>query len=201
MKLLLAAVVLFFSAHTPCATSQTAPSSEGGSQIPSSPIDPHWVYLAPVHWKHAPRGIAESWSFSDVAILYPEGQYLEISAGLVRRDKDRLVGVSNGDGLLLRTGTWARTDDRVIRIHSREVFWSTETVSKYRCDKSQNCKFEEPHPGPFDTETCALEGRSSTHLAATVHCKRLVIAQAKLDLDLVQLQSLAAEAFRAAPLR
>lgn len=171
------------------------------SHAQQGPIDPNWVYITPVHWKHAPRGINESWSFADVAILYPEGQYLEISAALIKRDKDKSVGVSNGDGLLLRTGTWSRTDEQVIRIHSREVFWSTETVSKYKCDQSKNCKFEEPHPEPFSMDTCGFEGRSPTHLAQAIRCKRIALTPARLNLDLIQLQTLATEAFHAAPLQ
>jgi hypothetical protein len=175
-----------------------------GVQAQRGPIDPAWVYTTPLNWKHAPAGIDESFTFAKVVVLYPEGEFLEISAGLIRRDKDRLVTVSNGDGLLLSTGTWSRTDEQVVRIHSREVMWSTENVSKHICHQTPagiHCDFEEPHPEPFTTETCALEHRSPTHLAATIHCKSLTLHPVRLNLDPASLQQLAAEAFRAAALQ
>jgi hypothetical protein len=210
--LLLAAMILFCHSaaqrrnllvagpSTESSSSQTPAASDTYTPWDTS-VDLNWVYTTPTHWKHAPRGIDESWSFANLAILYPEGQYLEISASLLKRDKSQSVAVSNGDGLLLRTGTWSRTEEQVIRVHSHEVFWSTETVAKYKCDPSRKCEFQEPHAEPFTTDTCGLEGHSATHLAAAIHCNRVLLAPAKLNLDLTQLHSLAEEAFHAAPIQ
>jgi hypothetical protein len=175
-----------------------------GAKAQQGLIDPNWVYTTPLHWKHAPRGIDESATFGALVVLYPDGQYLEIRAGLIRRDKDKSISVSAGDGLVLSTGDWSRTDEQAIRIHTRDVMWSTETVSKHKCQKTPDgprCEFEGPHPEPFTTDTCALAGHSATHLAATILCHRLILTPARLNLDLPGLQSLAHEAFSATPSR
>lgn len=189
-------------AQSPGAPSRSAPSNEVGSQPSSTPIEPTWIYTTPLHWKHAPKGIESSETFATVVVLYPEGQYLEIDGALIKNDKNPTTGFSQGDGLLYRAGTWERTDDKVIRIHWRDVFWSTETVSKYKCDPNsprQPCQFEEPHPGPIKIDTCGLEGQSPTHLAKTIHCKQLILQPSRLKLDLPELQRMAAHAFRATP--
>ena len=190
--------LLILALLTPGAPSQTAPSFEVGSQSISPRIEPTWIYTTPLRWKHAPSGIHQSDSFATVVVLYPEGQYLEVHADLIKRDKDQFVSFSAGDGQLWRAGTWERTDDRAIRIHSREVFWDTETVSKYKCDPTlpdRPCTFEEQTPGPILIDTCGLEGESSTHLAKTIHCKQLILQPSRLNLDLPELQRMAAQAF------
>jgi hypothetical protein len=162
-------------------------------------IEPTWIYTTPLHWKHAPRGIESSETFATVVVLYPEGQYLEIDGALIKNDKNPTIGFSHGDGLLYRAGTWERTDDHVIRTQSRDVFWSTETVSKSKCDSilpDHPCHFEEPHPGPIIIDTCGLEGQSPTQLAKTIHCKQLILQPSRLKLDLSELQRMAAIAFR-----
>ena len=189
--------LLLVPAQSPGAPSRSASANEVGSQ-PAPTIKPTWIYTTPLHWKHAPRGIDESWSFARVTVLYPEGQYLEIHADLIKRDKDHFVTFSVGDGQLYRAGTWERTDDQVIRIHSRDVFWDTETVSKYKCDSNlpdQPCSFEEPHPGPISIDTCGLEGQSPTHLAKTIHCHHMILTPSRLNLDLPELQRMAEHAF------
>jgi hypothetical protein len=150
------------------------------------PIDPNWVYVTPVHWKQAPKGFHQSDASARVVVLYPEGEYFD--AGLVLIKRNNSIQFSNGDGHLYRTGTWSRTDDRAIRIHSRVVYRDVSIIGQSL-------------PEPFSTDTCALEGTSSTHLAATIHCHSLIINPAKLTLNLADLQTLAAEAFRAAPLQ
>jgi hypothetical protein len=199
LRLLLGVLLLAQSADAP---SQTAPSFEVGFPPSSAAIEPTWIYTTPLHWKHAPRGIDESETFAMVVVLYPEGQYLEIDGALIKNEKNPIVGFSHGDGLLYRAGTWERTDDRVIRIHRRDVYWSTETVSKYKCDPTlpdRPCHFEEPHPGPITIDTCGLEGQSPTHLAQRIHCKAMILQPSRLNLDLSELQRMATEAFRAEP--
>jgi hypothetical protein len=157
------------------------------------PIDPAWVYVTRLKWHWAPKGIDSRWTFATIAILYPEGQYVEVSTTLMGyHDKSRPLNFSAGDGNLVRTGTWARTDDNMIRIHSRDVWWDPETV-KYQP--------EQPHPKPFTFETCALEGQSPTHLAKVIHCQRLSLSPLHVALDFTELQQDAAIGLAAAPLR
>ena len=166
------------------------------------PIEPTWIYTTPLHWKHAPRGINESWSFAQAVVLYPEGQYLEIRADLIKRDRDQFVSFSVGDGQLYRAGTWGRTDDHVIRIHSRDVWKEDKILNMVHCDPDhKNCVTIEQHPipGPITIDTCGLEGDSPTHLAKTIHCKQLILQPSRLNLDLPELQHMAADAFRATP--
>jgi hypothetical protein len=156
-----------------------------GSHLPApAAIEPAWVYSTPLHWKHAPRGSDESFGSVRVVVLYPDGQYFD--AGLVLIRQNQSIQYSNGDGHLYRTGTWSRTDEHVIRIRSRVVYRDVQIV---RSDGS-------PMPEPTDTDTCALEGRSATHLAAVIHCKRLILKPAKLNLDLSELQRMSVEASR-----
>jgi hypothetical protein len=121
------------------------------------PIEPTWIYTTPLHWKHAPRGINESWSFAQLVVLYPEGQYLEVRADLIKRDKDQFVTFSVGDGQLYRAGTWERTDDRVIRIHSRDVWKDNFILNTVHCDaNNKNCvSIERPIPGSITTTPAA----------------------------------------------
>lgn len=166
------------------------------------PIEPTWIYTTPLHWKHAPKDIPESDSFASVIVLYPEGQYLEVRADLIKRDKDQFVSFSVGDGQLYRAGTWERTDDRVIRTHSRDVWKDDKILNVIHCDPGhQNCVTIEQHPipGPITIDTCGLEGESPTHLAKTIHCKQLILQPSRLNLDLPELQRMAADAFAATP--
>ena len=150
------------------------------------PIDPNWVYATPIHWKSAPKEFHESYGSARIVVLYPEGEYFD--AGLVLIKQDKSIQFSNGDGHLYRTGTWSRTDDRAIRIHSRVVYRDVSIIGQSL-------------PEPFSSDTCALEGASNTHLAGTIHCHGVIMSPARLSLNLADLQTLAAEAFRAAPLR
>ena len=214
-RLLLAALILSTTPGAPSSRSITAQggvivvrgADSPGAQLdrnpqPSPEIEPTWIYTTPLHWKHAPRGIESSETFATVVVLYPEGQYLEIDGALIKNDKNPITWFSHGDGLLYRAGTWERTDDRVIRTHWGDVYWSTETVSKHHCEQTPqgpHCEFEEPHPGPITTDTCALEGHSPTHLAQRIHCHQIILQPSRLNLDLLELRRMADHAFSVTP--
>jgi hypothetical protein len=165
---------------------------------PRLPIDPNWIYTNSLHWAHAPRGIHERSAPANVAVLYPDGQYFEVIAYLIGYDdKIRPINFSAGDGVILRAGTWSRTDEDMIRIHSREVWWDDHVIKHIpRCSDldRQTCSPPDPMPGPYDTDTCRLEGRSATHLAAALHCKRLILIPLRLTLDQDELKQYAAQA-------
>ena len=148
------------------------------------PIEPTWIYTTPLHWKHAPRGFNLSSSSARIVVLYPEGQYFD--AGLVLIKTDKRIAFSAGDGHVLRTGTWSRTDEHVIRIKSRVVLRDVEIVGQSL-------------PGPITIDTCGLEGEFPTHLAKTIHCKQLILQPSRLNLDLPELQRMAAQAFAGTP--
>ncbi len=161
---------------------------------PAPTIDPTWTYTTPLRWKHAPRGIDESWASVQVVVLYPEGEYLEIRGHLIKYDKNTSVNFSAGDGQLYRAGTWERTDDQVIRIHSRDTWKDDHILNMVHCDANhQNCVTVEQHPipGPVTVDTCGLEGRSPTYLAKRIHCHQMILQPARLNLDLLELQRMA----------
>jgi hypothetical protein len=164
----------------------------GWAQAPPAAIDATWIYTTALEWHKAPRGIDSRWTFASVAVLYPDGQYVEVDTVLIaRRGKSLPAGFSAGDGNLVRGGTWARTDDDVIRIHSREVWWDDHVIKHVpRCSdvERKHCSVPDPMPGPFETDTCRLEGRSATHLASTIHCSRLSLVPLRIDLDPADLQ-------------
>jgi hypothetical protein len=123
-----------------------------------------------------------------------------VEAALIKHDRDQSISFSVGDGQLLRFGTWSRTDDRAIRIHSRDVLKDDHILNIVHCDPGQqNCVTIEQHPipGPFAYENCTLEGASATHLARTIHCKRLILSESRLNLDFAELQRMASDAMRA----
>jgi len=200
---LLLAVILTVTLGAPSSHRLTAhggvssPRLDRPPELPAT-IEPTWIYTTALHWKHAPHGIDQSWSFAQVVVLYPEGQYLEIRADLIKRDKDHFVAFSVGDGQLWRAGTWERTDDRVVRVHSRDIWKDDKILNMVHCDaNNQNCVTIEQHPipGPITIDTCGLEGQSQTHLAKTIHCHQMILQPSRLNLDLPELQRMAEHAF------
>jgi hypothetical protein len=157
---------------------------------PQPAIEPTWVYITPLRWKRAPRGIHERSTRATVIVLYPEVQYFQIASYLIERP-DKTVVFSAGDGNLIATGTWARTDEDMIRIHSRDVWWDPETVAHQP---------EQPHPMPFITDTCRLEGKAPANLATIIHCQHSKFSPMRLNLSFTQLKEEAATGFAAAPL-
>ncbi len=160
----------------------------GAGRGQEGPIDPTWVYVSAVKWVHAPKEIHVRAGFAVVSVLFPEGRYVEVSASLIQHDKTKRVTFSQGDGTLIRGGTWSRTDDNRIRIHSRNVLRDNFVLLPPYCGKAI-C--EPDDPGPFSEDNCALEGKSKTHLAAVIHCRRLSFSPLTLNLDLEELRTYA----------
>ncbi len=157
-----------------CALGMAASAAAHAQQ---GPIEATWVYTTQLHWKHAPRQaeVPVSTSSALVVILYPEGRYFEMGVVLIKQDRDQTITFSAGDGHVIRTGTWSRTDEDRIRIQSHVVLR----------DVARN----PPHEASVDT--CALEGASRTHLANVLHCHRAILGPAKANLDLAELQHMA----------
>ena len=161
---------------------------------PPTPIDPNWVYLTPIHWVHAipAAGIDERTTYATILVLYPTGQFAEVSAALLEHGSEKSVTLSNSDGLILRTGTWSRTDSSAIRIQARELFRSTRSPERVHCDPDgTNCTpVKHPLPGPVVAETCTLAGNSRDHLAQQIQCRRLAAGPLRINLSLADLESL-----------
>lgn len=164
------------------------------TQTPPSPISANWVYMTPLHWVHAvpAAGIDERTTYATIMVLYPTGQFAEVSAALLEHGREKSVTLSNSDGVILSAGTWARTDERVLRIQSRELFRSNRSPERIQCDPNgANCSpVKHPLPGPLVTETCALAGHSSAHLAHTLQCRRLALGPLHINLSLADLENL-----------
>ncbi len=161
---------------------------------PPTPIDPTWVYLTPIHWVHAipAAGIDERTTYATILVLYPTGQFAEVSAALLEHGREKSVTLSNSDGLILRAGTWSRTDAKAIRIQARELFRSTRSPERVHCDPDgTNCTpVKHPLPGPLDSETCALLGTSKTRLAGEIECRRIAVAPLRINLSLADLENI-----------
>ena len=157
------------------------------TQAQQGAIDPTWVYITPLQWKNPPKDLHAPYASARIVILYPEGQYAEVGTVIIRHGKNEPVGFSNGDGLVIRHGTWSRTDDRMIRIHGQDVYRDVPIVYPSGC--GANPKDCDTHTGSFTDETCALEGSSKTHLAQTIHCRRMSVSPLTLNLDLNQLKT------------
>ena len=168
----------------------------------TAPIDSNWVYNTPLHWVHAvpAAGIDERTTYATILVLYPTGQFAEVSAALLEHGREKSVTLSNSDGLILRQGTWSRTDERAIRIQARELFRSTRSPERIHCDPGgANCTpVKHPLPGPMVTETCALEGHSSSHLANAIRCRRIAAYPLRINLSLADLEGLVAPQNKAA---
>jgi hypothetical protein len=173
-----------------------AASAAAQTGAPPPPIDRNWVYQTALHWVHAvpAAGIDERTTYATIMVLYPTGQFAEVSAALLEHGREKSVTLSNQDGLILRAGTWSRTDDRVIRIQARELFRSTRSPERVHCapDGTDCTPVKHPLPGPLVTETCGLAGKSGTHLAAAIQCRRVAVTPLKINLSLGDLQNLVA---------
>ena len=114
------------------------------------PIDPNWVYITPLHWVHAvpAAGIDERTAYATVFVLYPTGDYAELSSGLIEHGREHAVTFSNFQGLDIRRGTWARTDDNVIRISSREILKLNRSPARILCNPAGEDCTPTPHPAP-----------------------------------------------------
>ena len=169
-------------------------TSQAQATPPPTPLDPNWVYVTPIRWVHAipAAGIDERTTYATIMVLYPTGQFAEVSAALLEHGREKSVTLSNSDGLILRAGTWSRTDERVIRIQARELFRSTRSPERVHCDPDgTNCTpVKHPLPGPVVTETCALAGVSHNHLAQHIQCRRLAVAPLRINLSLPDLENL-----------
>ncbi len=173
-----------------------ATSAAAQTTLPPTPIDPNWVYTTPLRWVHAvpAAGIDERTSYATILVLYPTGQYAEVAAALLEHGREKSVTLSNSDGLILRAGTWSRTDEQVIRIQARELFRSTRSPERIKCEPGgTNCTpLKHPLPGPVVTETCAIKGTSDTHIASAIHCRRLAVFPLRINLSLADLEALVA---------
>jgi len=169
------------------------------------PIDPNWIYTTQIHWQRiagSPRNEPERWSSTITDVLYPDGKYVEIIAFLYKTGNGPAM-IPGNDGLLIRTGTWARTDEDKIRIQARDVY-EDKVIHPVHCERTaqgEKCPpaSDPPLPGPFETVTCALEGKSPTHLAKVIHCPRHLFSAPPVAFDLKSVQDRAAEGFAATP--
>jgi len=155
----------------------------GAAEAQQGSIDPNWVYITAVRWVKPAKDLHAPWASARIVVLYPEGGYAEVGAVLVQGEKDKPIGLSAGDGLVIRQGTWSRTDDRVIRIHAQDVYRDAPLIHAPCGAGQKNCAALDY----AEDDTCGLEGTSKTHLAQTIHCHRLVVSPLRLNLDLSEL--------------
>jgi hypothetical protein len=125
-------------------------------------IDPDWVYVAPLTWKHdkgATKSQSHDAAFTEIAVLYPDGEYAEVGAWLVRADRRSAPAIGREKGFVIRMGRWTRIDDNLVRLESREVLREkivAEPASSVPVPTNYTCKLERM-------------GRDR-HLAGTILC-------------------------------
>ena len=165
-----------------------------------TPIEGNWVYVSGLSWRpvEVPLGSEKQRGTpATIAIFYPDGAYVEVVATLLTPGKHMHVRFSASDGLLMRVGTWSRTDDRVIRIASREVFHDDKIEPRVRCSltaSGKDCVPTRPMPaGPLVTETCGFVVGDAAHFASEVRCRRYALSPLGIDLSLADLETLAAD--------
>jgi len=125
-------------------------------------IDPDWVYVAPLTWKHdksATKSQSHDAAFAEIAVLYPDGEYAQVGAWLVRADRRSAPAISREKGFVIRMGRWTRIDEDLVRLESRESL-----REKIVAEPAGSV----PPPTNY---TCKLErmGRDH-HLAGTILC-------------------------------
>lgn len=99
----------------------------------------------PSKWIIPPKELElhERTGSAELIVLYPDGQFGYLACYLIQTDKGRL-SISRGDGLVVGTGHWTRSGDR-LSVDSRIVYrvvtmtgrsipetWQTETFSTKR---------------------------------------------------------------------
>ena len=176
----------------------TYPATASAPATAPVPIEANWVYLSPLDWhpvEVVPGAEKERGTPATIAVFYPEGQYVEIVATLLTPGRHAHVRFSASDGLLMRVGSWARTDDRLIRVQSREVFHDDKLAPLIQCSLIQNgkhCVPAQPRPrGPLVTEMCGLAGRDPDHFASEIHCRHSSLSPLRIDLSVRDLDILA----------
>jgi hypothetical protein len=157
-------------------------------------IDPNRLYVTPLNWHNAPRGIHEQAARAQLLVLFADGQFAELDSTMMRRDRKSLITFSAGDGNHVRLGTWTRTDDDVIRIVSREEFRDPETVPRMVCQpptSGSGCtKVEEPLPGFETVEMCGMRGHPRDAVADALDCGTRSLSRLKFAIDLAYVEEM-----------
>jgi hypothetical protein len=125
-------------------------------------IDPDWVYVSSLTWKHVNDTVKSQGhqsAFAEIVVLYPDGEYVEVASLLVRANRKNPPAIAPGEGFIIRMGRWTRIDDDLVRLESKEVL-REKVVEKAGSHTSTptnyNCKLERM-------------GRDR-HLAGTILC-------------------------------
>jgi hypothetical protein len=88
-------------------------------------ISPEWLFVqTPLLWKPPPAKVGveiRGTSAATVLVLYPNGKYAAVECLLIKQ-KDGTVTISNGDGQVIRIGTWSQNGIASLLAVSTVVF-------------------------------------------------------------------------------
>ncbi len=99
------------------------------SKVDPGKIDPGWVYVSqPLKWESPPRSLhlAIKTSPAQILVLYPSGQLSEVGC-LLLRDGDGKIKISQGDGQVVRVGSWTAKGGSLI-LTSHVVFRTVQRI-------------------------------------------------------------------------
>jgi hypothetical protein len=89
------------------------------------PIAPDWVYIStPMHWQSPPAKLElqERTSPATILIINPTGEYDSVFCYVIEQ-QDKTITLSNGDGFVVRRGSWLQNGNH--RIATAKVIFRT----------------------------------------------------------------------------
>jgi hypothetical protein len=170
----------------------------GGAVAQETDVDPGRVFTTDLRWERvagAPHSEKLRYADGTLVILYLDGVYAEVTASFIKTNSKLPVGLNLNEGLIVRLGTWSRTEDDVlIHTQSREVM-REKMIRKETCQTTTNGQVCSPEPeaalpGPLMTNTCRLEHPSSTHIADAIVCTGLTLFHQQHAIDLSDFPSI-----------
>jgi hypothetical protein len=93
-------------------------------------IDPAWVYISqPLKWETPPKKLHLEIKTSDaeILILYPSGDLAVVACLLIRR-RDGKIGISRGNGEVVRVGSWGNSGNS-LTLTSHVVFRTLRLIN------------------------------------------------------------------------
>jgi hypothetical protein len=122
-------------------------------------INLRWVYVnSDLAWESPPKELKKGYTVADNAklvILYPQGDYAEISATLFRDRKNGRLSICEACGFVVYRGTWKLNGDGTVTIKSRWVYGGFS-------------RDEQQPPGAETEEHWKLHGRSKVRAAMLI---------------------------------
>jgi hypothetical protein len=126
-------------------------------------IDLNWVYInSDLVWQSPPKELKKGYLVGENAtliVLYPRGEYAEVSATLFRDGKNGRLSICQGCGFVVYRGTWKLTAGGSATVKSRWVYGGFSRANQ-------------PPPGPENVEHWKLRGTSRIRAATVIETSK-----------------------------